>query len=258
MARTIGIINPAEAAEKEALFRRAVAIRQDLEDRSFESRAELAEALAYLGHLLNATRRPAEGGEVMARGRALLATLESRLRRPTRPVAIGSSRWRTCSPCPATATRRPTRTRRCGPTGRCVDGKARLVAEFPFIPEFRAELAWSHFGLAARLEAFGRAAEAEAGQRRSVGIFEELLRDHPTVDHYRRWAAFAFEDLGDLLEASGRHRRGAGAIPAGPRGPPPEGGRAQPGSPGSSRPRRRAARQTSAAGPSGHSSHSDR
>ena len=32
------------------------------------------------------------------------------------------------------------------------DGKVRLVAEFPFIPDFRAELAWSHFYLGSRLD----------------------------------------------------------------------------------------------------------
>ena len=35
-------------------------------------------------------------------------------------------------------------------------------------------------------------------------MFEELLRDHPSVDHYRRWAALAVESLGVMLEGSDR------------------------------------------------------
>ena len=85
-----------------------------------------------------------------------------------------------------------------------LDGKARLVAEFPFLPEFRASLAWSLHAHAAKLTSFGRAAEAEAHERQSVAMFEELLRDHPSVDHYRRWAALAVESLGVMLEGSGR------------------------------------------------------
>ena len=77
VAKSIGIVDPAEAVEKEGLFRRAVALRKGLEDHSFEGKAELAEALAYLGHLLNATNRRGEGEQVMAEGRALLASLES-------------------------------------------------------------------------------------------------------------------------------------------------------------------------------------
>ncbi len=205
VARSIGISNPVEAVEKERLFRQAVAIRQDLEDRSFETKAELAEALAFLGHLLNATDRAGEGGQVMARGRALVATLASQSAadptRRHRVVALEDlfALPRYCDPSP-----NPDEALRAYTTVR--DGKARLVAEFPFIPEFRAELAWSQFVLASRFRTFGRVAEAEAGLRQSLGIFEELLKDHPTVDHYRRWAATAFENLGRLLAQSNRHR----------------------------------------------------
>ena len=133
VARSIGITDPAEAVEKEALFRRAVAIRQELEDRSFEGKAELAEALAFVGHLLNATNRRGEGGEVMARGGR--SSRPWRLNPPpTRLVATGSSRWKTSSPCPATATRRPIRTRRCGPTQTVRDGKAQARRRIPLHP----------------------------------------------------------------------------------------------------------------------------
>ena len=78
------------------------------------------------------------------------------------------------------------------------------MAEFPFLPEFRASLAWSLHAQAATLAKFGRKTEAEAHERRSVAMFEELLRDHPSVDHYRRWAALAVEGLGEMLEGSDR------------------------------------------------------
>ena len=205
VAKSIGITDPAEAVEKEALFRRAVAIRQQLEDRSFESKAELAEALAYLGHMLNATRRPGEGGEVMTRGRNLLTTLESEsagkpLRRH-RVLALERLFMmpRYCDPSP-----KPDETLQAYQS--VVDGQARLVAEFPFIPEFRAELAWGHHCLASTLKTFGRRVEAEAGELRSAQLLEDLIRDHPSVKHYRREAAFAYEALGDLLSASHRYR----------------------------------------------------
>ena len=47
-------------------------------------------------------------------------------------------------------------------------------------------------------------AVAEAQERRAVAMFEELLRDHPSVDHYRRWAALAVESLGEMLEGTDR------------------------------------------------------
>jgi tetratricopeptide (TPR) repeat protein len=222
VAKSIGIVDPAEAVEKEALFRRAVALRQSPEDRSFESRAELAEALAYLGHLLNATNRRREGGEVMAKGRALLASLgaessgDPTLRR--RVVALEDlfTLPRYCDPSPG-----PDETLAAHQSS--LDGRTRLVSEFPFIPDFRASLAWSHHSLAATLKTFGRRAEAEAHERRAVAMFEELIRNHPSVDYYRRWANRAFLALSAMISGSDRDEearalaRRAGEIIAGTR-----------------------------------------
>ena len=204
VAKSIGIVDPAEAVEKEALFRRAVALRKGLEDRSFEGKAELAEALAYLGHLLNATNRRGEGEQVMAEGSGAAWRAWSPNLRATRPVATGSSRWKTCSRCPAIANPRRGRTRRWRPTRR------RLTARPSWWPNSRSSRSsgrrWPGASMPRRprSRSFGRTAEAEAHERRSVAMFEELLRDHPSVDHYRRWAALAVEGLGVMLEGSDR------------------------------------------------------
>ena len=223
VAKLIGITHPAEAVEKEALFRRAVALRTALDDRSFEGKAELAEALAYLGHLLKATNRRGEGDEVMAEGRALLASLDSESRgSPARRHRVVSLEDlfrmpRYCEPSPS-----PDQTLAAHQAS--VDGKSKLAAEFPFLPEFRASLAWSLHAQAATLTSFARGADAEDYERRSVAMFEELLRDHPAVDHYRRWAAIAVEGLGVMLERSDRldeakshFRRAIAILPDAPR-----------------------------------------
>jgi eukaryotic-like serine/threonine-protein kinase len=202
LARSIGIIEPREAAEKEALFRRAVAIRETLKDHSFDGRAELAEALAYLGHLLKATRSIAEGERVMAQCHTLFASLNSESAgHPVRRhrvvqledlFAIDRYCQGSLAPDQALASHQAS-----------VHGREKLVAEFPFLPQFRASLAWSLHVHAAKLKSFGRLAQAEVEERRSVAMFEELLRDHPSVIHYRRWAALADESLGVLLEGKG-------------------------------------------------------
>jgi tetratricopeptide (TPR) repeat protein len=202
LAKSIGIVEPSEAAEKEALFRRAVALREALKDRSFDGKAELAEALAYLGHLLKATKRSAEADRVMARCRTLFASLNSesaghpvrrhRIVRLEDLFAIDRYCESSLAPDRALASHQAS-----------VHGREKLVAEFPFLPEFRASLAWSLHVHAARLKSFGRLTQAEREERRSVAMFEELLRDHPSVDHYRRWAAVADESLGVLLEGLG-------------------------------------------------------
>ena len=203
VAKSIGIVDPVEAAEKESLFRQAVALRKELEGRSFEGKAELAEAYAYLGHLLNATNRPEEGEQTMAQVHALLASLESESSghpgRRGRVVSLqdlfAMPRYCEQSPGPdqSLAARQAS-----------LDRKAGLVAEFPFLPEFRASLAWSLHAQASALAKCGRPAEAETHERLAVTTFEELLRDHPCVDHYRRWAALAVEGLAVMLEQSNR------------------------------------------------------
>ena len=203
LAKSIGIVDPAEAVAKEALFRRAVALRKALVDRSFEGKALLAEALAYLGHLLKATNRPAECAELMAEARTLLTSLETESAgHPARRHRIVSLEDLITTPRYCEASPRPDEALAAHQAS--LDRKARLVTEFPFLPEFRASLAWSLHTQAARLTSFGRGTDAEAHERRSVALFEELLRDHPSVDHYRRWAALAVEGLGLILERSDR------------------------------------------------------
>ena len=204
LAKSIGIVDPGEAAEKEALFRRAVTIREELNDGSFDGRAELLEGLAYLGHLLNATKQTSEGEWVMARCRTLLAGLNSEsVGLPVRRnqvvrledlVAFDRYCESSTAPDDELASHQAS-----------VRGREKLVAEFPFLPEFRANLAWGLHAYANKLRNVGRLAQAEVQERRSVVMFEELLRDHPSVSHYRQWAAVAYEGLGGLLEGIGKH-----------------------------------------------------
>ena len=203
VARSIGIVKPAEAVEKEALFRKAVELRQAADDRSFDGRGELAEALAFLGHLLNATARTPEGGGVMSRGRSILATLQAESAGdPLRRVRVHAlddlfTIPRYCDPSPdEEETLKVHRS--------SVEGEARLVAEFPYIPEYRAKLAWGQHALAMTLETFGRTSEAEESERRAVAMFDGLIRDHPTVDHYRRWANRALLGLSRIISGTGR------------------------------------------------------
>ena len=203
VAKSIGIVDPVEATEKEALFRQAVALRKALEGRSFEGKAELAEALAYLGHLLNATNRREEGEQTKSQGRALLAGLESESSgHPALRQRVVSLEDLFAMPRYCEQTQAPDQTLAARQAS--LDRKARLVAEFPFLPEFRASLAWSLHAQASTLASCGRPAQAEAHERRAVATFEGLLRDHPSVDHYRRWAALAVEGLAVILERSNR------------------------------------------------------
>ncbi len=203
VARTIGILDPAEASEKEALFRRAVNLREAVQDRSFASRSELAEALGFLGHLLNATRRRGEGEEVLTRGRSLHATLDVESSGdPARRQSVVSLQElfalpRYCEPSPDPETT-------LAAHQASLDGQARLVEEFPFLPDFRASLAWAHHVQASTLKNFHRLPEAEDHERRSLAMFEPLLHEHPAVDHYRRWASAVAEGLGQILEEKGR------------------------------------------------------
>ncbi len=61
LSKTIGIVDPVDAAEKERLQKEAVELRHALRDGSFMARADLSEAEALFAHLLVATGRHAEG-----------------------------------------------------------------------------------------------------------------------------------------------------------------------------------------------------
>jgi eukaryotic-like serine/threonine-protein kinase len=203
LSKTIGILRPAEAEEKERLQRRAVELRRSFEAGSFSSRVELAEAYGYLGHLLGATGRAEEGKRVMGMAQTLIKVLETDF--PTDPACRGrivaiKSLLAVPRYCEKPAD--PEETLRT-----CRDAnadQARLASDFPFIPDFRARLAWSHHILSRTLRELDRAAESEADERRSVEIFERLIHDHPSVEHYRRWMVIASEDLAMHLAKSDR------------------------------------------------------
>jgi tetratricopeptide (TPR) repeat protein len=200
----MGIVVPAQGAEKERLLREAVALRRSLQGGSTTAMADLAEAYALLAHLLTATRRPGEGEELMSLARGIARRLKDDF--PADPTCrhqvvlleslIASPRY--CAPADREAAVR---------AGRSVlEAKARLVADFPFIPDFRAELAWSHHYLSGLLRAAGRSEESEAENRRAVEAFEAVLKDHPSVESYSRLMASVCEDFGTTLAASDRPR----------------------------------------------------
>ncbi len=84
--------------------------------------------------------------------------------------------------------------------------KGRLAADFPFVPDFRVGLAWSHHHFSGILRSLARPAEAETEDRRAVELFEAVIQEHPTVEPYRRLMASVCERLGQTLAATGRHR----------------------------------------------------
>ena len=160
VAKSIGIVDPAEATRKRPCSA-GRSLRKGLEDHSFEGKAQLAEALAYLGHLLNATNRRGEGEQVMAEGRALSASLESESPgQPGRRHRVVSLEDLFTMPRYCEHSPRPEETLAAHQAS--LDGRARLVAEFPFLPEFRASLAWGLHAQAAHAREVRPGAKADA------------------------------------------------------------------------------------------------
>ena len=203
LSKTIGILEASEALEKEHLQRSAVAIRRSLQDRTFESRAELAEAYGYLGHLLGATGRGTEGDEVLCRARDLTHAIAVEFRAdPACRHQVVRLETLFAFPRYCMPQEKPTETLRA--CRAALAAQARLAAEFPAIPEFRAGLASSHTYLASLLRDIGRAEEAGNEVRQADEIYEHLLNDHPTIRHYRQSAAATAESLGTPRRAFGR------------------------------------------------------
>jgi serine/threonine protein kinase len=88
----------------------------------------------------------------------------------------------------------------------------RLVADFPGVRAYQELLTGyveERFGFL--LEHAGRLREAEAAYRRVLAGQESLMRDHPTVDRYRKGMFRAWLWLGELCWATGRPAEAAEA-----------------------------------------------
>ncbi len=70
--------------------------------------------------------------------------------------------------------------------------------------EFRSNLAVSHHNLGRLLSRTGKPAEAEAGYRAALAIFQKLADDNPAVMYFRSSLAFSHNSLGTLLNDSGK------------------------------------------------------
>ena len=197
---------------------------QALEDRSFEGqgRARRGSGLSGPPAQRDETRGEGERGHGARAG----AVREPWIPNPraTRPVAIGSSRWKTCSQCPATANRRLVRTDAGGPPGGRSTARPGSSAEFPFLPEFRASLAWSLHrpgGHVHELRPRGRGRGQRAAVRRDVrgtAPRSSRRRSLPPLGRHRD------EGLGGMLEGSDRldeakdhFRRAIAILPEAPR-----------------------------------------
>jgi serine/threonine-protein kinase len=98
------------------------------------------------------------------------------------------------------------------------DVYAQLAADFPAVPDYRQELAWSHNNLGILLRDLGKLSEAAAQYRRAIDLQEQLAADFPTRPDYRQELAGSHHNLGLLLadlgkgpEAEAEYRR-AGAL----------------------------------------------
>ncbi len=97
---------------------------------------------------------------------------------------------------------------------RALDEFAALAAEFPAVPEYRANLAVSHNDLGLLLNDLGNRAEAEEQYHRALVIREKLVAEFPAVPEYRAELASSYgnlgllrDGLGNRVEAEEHHRK---------------------------------------------------
>ena len=81
----------------------------------------------------------------------------------------------------------------------------KLAADFPAVPAYRSDLAWSHKNLGILLGGLGqRAAAEEQYPPRALAIEEKLAADFPAVPAYRSDLAWSHNSLGNLLGGLGQ------------------------------------------------------
>jgi tetratricopeptide (TPR) repeat protein len=87
-----------------------------------------------------------------------------------------------------------------------------LAADFPSVPDYRFDLAMSHYNLGILLSASRRPTDAEAAYRAAIALSKELVADFPTVLIYRRQLAKSYRGLGALLQPTNRLKEAEEAI----------------------------------------------
>ena len=80
----------------------------------------------------------------------------------------------------------------------------KLVADFPTVPEYRADLARSYLNLGNLLRDLGKRAEAGDEYRKGMAIQQKLAADFPTVPKHRADLAASRTNLGSLLKGLGK------------------------------------------------------
>ena len=76
----------------------------------------------------------------------------------------------------------------------------KLAAEFPAVPAYRVDLAFSRSTLAGRLSWGNEYEECAELSRRVVADWEKLATDFPSVPSHQRWLAYAHTNLGSALK----------------------------------------------------------
>jgi serine/threonine protein kinase/tetratricopeptide (TPR) repeat protein len=79
----------------------------------------------------------------------------------------------------------------------------RLVADFPGVPGYRADLAYSHNNLGKVLFDLGKRAASEKAVRRALEVREQLASEFPDVPDYRHQLADSYHNLGNVLSGWG-------------------------------------------------------
>ena len=82
--------------------------------------------------------------------------------------------------------------------------RKQLAAEYPSRPEFRQDLATSHYNRASLLRTTGRLKEAEQDLDQAVGILRQPAGDFSSRPVFRQELALSHNDRGGLLSATGR------------------------------------------------------
>jgi serine/threonine protein kinase len=186
-----------DAAEMEALLREALAILPGLVDGSPAALQDLAEAHGRLGNLMLANGRTAEGAAELDRAFALLDDLAARCPPDPRRRHALAELYRQVG-CPGFSN--PGLTDQIEPYyRRALAAWERLAADFPAVPDFRADLATAHVILARLLEYAGRTEQAVAVLGRAAELAEALAEGYPGVARYRDQQGSVSETLGGLL-----------------------------------------------------------
>jgi serine/threonine protein kinase len=89
-----------------------------------------------------------------------------------------------------------------------------LVVDFPTRPEFRENLALSHYNLAILLRATGRLEQGEAAFGAALALQKQLTTDFPTCPEFRQQLAQTQTNLGVLLSDTGHANEAEAAYEA--------------------------------------------